>query len=281
MLFLFVLMLVGVDSSDSLVETIKGQRVGVGPARRSASPACSSLGIGAASSLGSRAVGLDAGQRRRGNVHGHRRADLRPVRLRLRGHLARCSSPPPSAPWCSRTASASTPRSHRRPSWPSERVRDDTSTPPACPAPVSTPGTTRSTPRPCCPTARRPSSSGARGVAASAPRRRSATAPTAAAARRTPSDGRRRRRRSRRASAVSPTHYVYLSAILFTIGAAGVLMRRNAIIVFMGVELMLNATQPRPRHLRPDARHPRRAGHRLLRHGRRRRRGRRRASPSS
>jgi NADH-quinone oxidoreductase subunit K len=35
--------------------------------------------------------------------------------------------------------------------------------------------------------------------------------------------------------------YVYLSVILFAIGAATVLLRRNAIIVFMGVELMLNA----------------------------------------
>ena len=37
-------------------------------------------------------------------------------------------------------------------------------------------------------------------------------------------------------------HYVYLATILFTIGAAAVLLRRNAIVVFMGVELMLNAT---------------------------------------
>jgi len=37
-------------------------------------------------------------------------------------------------------------------------------------------------------------------------------------------------------------HYVYLATILFTIGAAAVLVRRNAIIVFMGIELMLNAT---------------------------------------
>ena len=35
--------------------------------------------------------------------------------------------------------------------------------------------------------------------------------------------------------------YLYLSAILFTIGAVGVLVRRNAIVVFMCVELMLNA----------------------------------------
>jgi NADH-quinone oxidoreductase subunit K len=36
-------------------------------------------------------------------------------------------------------------------------------------------------------------------------------------------------------------NYVILSAILFTIGALGVLIRRNAIVVFMCVELMLNA----------------------------------------
>jgi NADH-quinone oxidoreductase subunit K len=35
--------------------------------------------------------------------------------------------------------------------------------------------------------------------------------------------------------------YVALSAILFSIGALGVLLRRNAIIIFMSVELMLNA----------------------------------------
>lgn len=35
--------------------------------------------------------------------------------------------------------------------------------------------------------------------------------------------------------------YIYLSVILFSIGTAVVLLRRNAIIVFMGVELMLNA----------------------------------------
>ncbi|MGF1664273.1 MAG: NADH-quinone oxidoreductase subunit NuoK [Kineosporiaceae bacterium] len=36
-------------------------------------------------------------------------------------------------------------------------------------------------------------------------------------------------------------YWLYLSMILFTIGALVVLVRRNAIIVFMGVELMLNA----------------------------------------
>jgi NADH-quinone oxidoreductase subunit K len=38
------------------------------------------------------------------------------------------------------------------------------------------------------------------------------------------------------------TEYLTLSMLLFTIGAAGVLVRRNAIVVFMCVELMLNAT---------------------------------------
>jgi NADH-quinone oxidoreductase subunit K len=37
------------------------------------------------------------------------------------------------------------------------------------------------------------------------------------------------------------SYYLYLSAVLFTIGAVGVLVRRNAIVVFMCVELMLNA----------------------------------------
>ena len=35
--------------------------------------------------------------------------------------------------------------------------------------------------------------------------------------------------------------YIYLSVLLFAIGSATVLMRRNAIIVFMGIELMLNS----------------------------------------
>ncbi len=41
---------------------------------------------------------------------------------------------------------------------------------------------------------------------------------------------------------MSLVNYIYLSTLLFTIGGAAVLVRRNAIVVFMGVELMLNAT---------------------------------------
>ena len=37
------------------------------------------------------------------------------------------------------------------------------------------------------------------------------------------------------------SYYIILSAILFTLGAVCVLIRRNAIIIFMGIELMLNA----------------------------------------
>ncbi|GAA4900463.1 NADH dehydrogenase subunit K [Actinomycetospora succinea] len=40
---------------------------------------------------------------------------------------------------------------------------------------------------------------------------------------------------------MSPTIYLLLSALLFAIGAVGVLVRRNAIVVFMCIELMLNA----------------------------------------
>ncbi len=41
---------------------------------------------------------------------------------------------------------------------------------------------------------------------------------------------------------MTTTHYLVLASLLFTIGAAGVLVRRNAIVVFMCIELMLNAT---------------------------------------
>lgn len=41
---------------------------------------------------------------------------------------------------------------------------------------------------------------------------------------------------------MNPSNYIVLSAILFSIGAVGVLVRRNALVVFMCVELMLNAS---------------------------------------
>ena len=36
-------------------------------------------------------------------------------------------------------------------------------------------------------------------------------------------------------------YYIYLSSVLFVIGVVGVLIRRNAIVVFMSIELMLNS----------------------------------------
>jgi NADH-quinone oxidoreductase subunit K len=40
---------------------------------------------------------------------------------------------------------------------------------------------------------------------------------------------------------VPPAYYVGLSALLFTIGVVGVLVRRNPLVIFMSIELMLNA----------------------------------------
>jgi len=40
---------------------------------------------------------------------------------------------------------------------------------------------------------------------------------------------------------MNPENYLYLSAMLFTVGATGVMLRRNALVMFMCVELMLNA----------------------------------------
>ncbi|OBH17683.1 NADH-quinone oxidoreductase subunit NuoK [Mycolicibacter terrae] len=40
---------------------------------------------------------------------------------------------------------------------------------------------------------------------------------------------------------MNPENYLYLAAMLFTLGATGVMLRRNALVMFMCVELMLNA----------------------------------------
>ena len=40
---------------------------------------------------------------------------------------------------------------------------------------------------------------------------------------------------------ITQTHYMMLSAALFTIGVVGVMVRRNIIIIFMSIELILNA----------------------------------------
>jgi NADH-quinone oxidoreductase subunit K len=40
---------------------------------------------------------------------------------------------------------------------------------------------------------------------------------------------------------MQPGYYIVLATVLFTVGAVGVLIRRNAIVLFMCIELMLNA----------------------------------------
>ena len=40
---------------------------------------------------------------------------------------------------------------------------------------------------------------------------------------------------------ITSTHYMLLSAALFMIGVAGVMIRRNIIVIFMSIELILNA----------------------------------------
>jgi NADH-quinone oxidoreductase subunit K len=42
-------------------------------------------------------------------------------------------------------------------------------------------------------------------------------------------------------SGITINHYIWLATILFSLGAFGILYRKNAIIMFMSVELMLNA----------------------------------------
>jgi NADH-quinone oxidoreductase subunit K len=40
---------------------------------------------------------------------------------------------------------------------------------------------------------------------------------------------------------ITPAYYLVLGAVLFTVGAVGLLLRRNVIVMFMCIELMLNA----------------------------------------
>ena len=56
-----------------------------------------------------------------------------------------------------------------------------------------------------------------------------------------PVTGARLRERAGGTAVMNPGHYVALAVILFVIGAVGVLIRRNALVIFMCIELMLNA----------------------------------------
>ena len=149
MLFLFVLMLVGRDASDSLIETLRGQRVaaillGVGFAVL--------VATGLARSLGDiPAVGLAAANAN-GNVPGPRRPALHPVRVRVRGHLG-------AADHGRGRRDGAGPRGarqggHGRPGHPDDRALPAGQLPGRrSPAPASTPTPCRSPRRPGCRTA--------------------------------------------------------------------------------------------------------------------------------
>ena len=69
-------------------------------------------------------------------------------------------------------------------------------------------------------------------------------------------------------------HYLVLSAILFAIGTAGVFLRRNLITILLSIEIMLNAVNLTFVAFGRALGIGRRPDHRVLRHDRRRRRGR-------
>ena len=236
MLFLFVLMLVGRDASDSVVEMLRGQRV-----------AALLLGIGFAALLVAgllralhgdhRPVGLAAGDGRPAATSSGIAELLFTKYLfafeltsallitaaigamvlayaQSRGAQPSAASGPPSRRGCAASTTAS----------------------PRCPA------------RACSPPANSvampallPDGSDRPRVALGDHRRHAESRTVDAARGRRARPHRRSRTDGRTRRPVSPTYYLVLSALLFTIGAVGVLVRRNAIVVFMCIELMLNA----------------------------------------
>ena len=107
-------------------------------------------------------------------------------------------------------------------------------------------------------------------------RRRRARAPERPAA----ADARPRRRGERvviAVASVTPTYYLTLAAALFTIGAVGLLVRRNTLVMFMCIELMLNAANLTFVVVRQGAQRHQRPGDRVLHARGRGRRGRGRA----
>ena len=191
MLFLFVLMLVGVDSSDSVVETIRGQRLF---AALVGLVFGATLVIGVAQVSVGAVAGLDQANED-GNVPAIAQmlftqyvfafevtsALLITAALgaMVLAHRERLTPKPTQA--------------RRRPPSGCATTPTTASTSARCPHPASSPGTTRSTPRRCCPTARPPSP---RSPACSPPAARSSTSPGSATE--VERDRRRRRDRARR-----------------------------------------------------------------------------------
>ncbi len=151
MLFLFVLMLVGVDASDSVVETIRGQRV---------LAAIGGLVLGLVLVIGVAQMSARLGRRpRRGQQRrqhrGPRQHPVLALRLRLRGHRALLITAAIGAMVLAhreRLTPKPTQAEHRRRSG-CATTPSTASTSARCRLRVSSPGTTPSTPRRCCPTA--------------------------------------------------------------------------------------------------------------------------------
>ena len=227
MLFLFVVMLIGIDSSDSLVETIAGQRWVT-------ALLCVGLGGILVSAIGQVTfedpVGVAAINAQTGNVTGIAQlifgryvwvfemtsallitAALGAMVLAHRERLGRGPEParvePPALPRRREPRRAPCPRRLR----PAQRRRHAGAA--ARRLALGALGVARA------------HRAGAEPLARGLPRGRVAD--------RAPDD--------RGERAMSLVAYIYLATILFAIGSATVLTRRNAIIVFMGVELMLNS----------------------------------------
>ena len=227
MLFLFVLMVVGVDSSDSLIETIKGQRL---------ASILLTLGLGILLVWGvgsglaeSTTVGLDAANEADGgNVEGI--ANLIFTRYLLVFEL--------TSALLITAAMGAMVLAHRE-RWKPHATQRDLSV-----ARFSGGGHPGNLPNPgvyarhnAVDTPALLPDGGTLDISVPGPRacsrRRAAARPSRPGRRRADHGGQER---------MNPSNYVVLSAILFSIGAVGVLVRRNAIVVFMSVELMLNAS---------------------------------------
>ncbi len=233
-LFLFVLMLVGRDSSDSLVETLRGQRWAAALAGV-AFALLVALTIGRAF-RGIKPVNLDAANQGGTNVNSL-------AELIFTKYLFAFELTSALLIVASRTSNATSRnrprrRSPRHASAPGVRSR--------CRGRACSRRVTPSERPRCCPTARsRPSRSWPRRPVCASDRRCQQGRPTNDPRRFWPPrrlfDAGRPKVCAIGGRPVTPTYYLVLSAALFTIGAAGVLVRRNAIVVFMCIELMLNA----------------------------------------
>ena len=230
MLFLFVLMLVGVDASDSLVETIRGQRL---------LAAVGGLVLGlvlvigvAQMSLGT-VLGLEVANDG-GNIEG-----LANILFSRYVFAFEVTSALLITAAMGAMVLAHRERIMPKPTPGQHRGRQGQGVRRPRPAPRTPPPTRRVRPPQ---RGRHPGAAARRD-----PGRGLGLAGAHGARRRTPAPARRRGAPGRDRQAPGPrgaelvTEYVVLSAILFTIGAVGVMTRRNAIVVFMCVELMLNA----------------------------------------